>query len=125
MTYNKVLYLFRAHHIKIHGTKYAPGTIIRLKKQSLIENSSESFIYCYIQNIYVYKDHKIFEVEVMKVLEFKDHIRAIHVAYTGQRLWCLHTDLFCHGVLHLLTKDRKIHIIDKQYYWCVVNKLHM
>ena len=81
-------------------------------------------MYCYVHNIYIYKDYKVFEVEVMELLAFKDHIRAIHVSFTGQRLWCLHTDFFCHGVLHLLTKDKNIHIVDKQYYWRTVDNLH-
>ena len=118
---------FRANHIKVHGTKYAAGTIIRLKTPSHLQNSFNDisdFIYCYIHNIYIYKDYKVFEVEAMKVMEFKDHIRAIHVACTGERLWCLQTDFFCHGVLHPLTKSKDIHVIDKRYYWRSINKLH-
>ena len=102
---------YRANHVKIHGTKYEAGTIIWLKKPSTLEKSFddvEDFIYSYIQNIYIYKI--IFEVELMKVSVFKNHIKAIQVVFTGQRLWCLDSDFICHGVLHLLTKDRK-HIL--------------
>ena len=111
---------YRANHVKIHGTKYAAGTIVRLKKPLMLEKSFddvEDFIYSYIQNIFIYKDYKVFEVELMKVSVFKDHIRALQVVFTGQRLWCLDSDFFCHGVLHLLTKDKNTYIIDKQFYW--------
>ena len=128
--YIRTVFLFqlpcRPNYIKIHGIKYASSTIVRVKGLSAEENllgGPGDFVYCYVHNIYIYKDHKIFDVEIMNVLSFKGHIRAIHVTYIDQRMWCHHNDLFCHGILHLLTKDENTYIIDK-LCCCTLYKLH-
>ena len=118
-----VLLILRPNHVKIHGTRYATGAIIRVKKPHEIEpyiGLNKDFIYCYIINIYIYKDFKIFETEVMNVLSFNEHLRTIEVGNTSQHLWCCFDELFCNGVTHLLSKDACMYIVDKQF-WCILH----
>ena len=40
----------------------------------------------------------------MKIVLYRDNIRAIQVTSTNQTSWCLYTDLFIYGILHLKRK---------------------
>ena len=111
----------RAKHIKIHGTRYEEGAIVRVKKPDEAEpdiDVNKDFVYCNIMNIYIYKDYKIFETERIHVLSFNEHLRAIEIQKTNQILWCCTDDLFCNSVIHPLAKDGCLYIIDKQF-WCM------
>ena len=39
-----------------------------------------------MQDVYIYNDHKVFQLEVMKVLQYIEHVRAIEIAFTSQKL---------------------------------------
>ena len=106
--------IIRVTYVKIHGIKYSSQAVVRVKNPTPDED--EPFLYCIIKNIYVYKDAKIFEVEILKIVLYCDSIRAIKVKPTNQTLWCLYTDLFIHGILHLKRKAENVFIIDKQFW---------
>ena len=112
----------RVKYIKIHGTRYAEGAIIRVKKPETEPDIGvkKDFVYCSIMNIYVYKDFKIFETERIEVISFAEHLRAIEVERTSQYLWCCSDDLYCNNVSHLLSKKGSLYIIDKQF-WCATD----
>ena len=88
--------------------------MIRVKNAT--PDEFEPFNYCRIKNIYIHNDEKIFEVEVMMIITYHDNIRAIQVATTDQTLWCLYTDFYYHGILHIKTKAENMFIIDKQFW---------
>ena len=96
--------------------KYCSQAVVRVK--NVTSDEYEPFVYCKIKNVYVYNDAKIFEVEVMKIVLYHDNIRAIQVTTTNQTLWCLYTDLYFHGILHLKRKAENVFVIDKQFWTC-------
>ena len=83
--------LIRVAYVKIHGIKYSSQAVVRVKKTT--PDDYEPFIYCTIKNIYVYKDVKIFELEIMKIVLYKENIRAIQVAITDQTM-CAYTQIY-------------------------------
>ena len=107
---------FRVTYVKIHGIKYCSQAVVRVKKST--PDDYEPFLYCHIKNIYVYQDAKIFELEVMEIVLYNENLRAIQVTTTDQTLWCLYTDFFFHGALHLKRKAEDVYIIDKQFWTC-------
>ena len=96
-------FLYKAHHVKVHGIKYTNG---------VVEENGDPFIYLQIKDIYVYKDHKIFVLQVMKVVQFVEHFRAFNIQLTDMTLLCLYDDFFQHGALHPKYKDGNVYIID-------------
>ena len=72
-------FFYRAQHVKVHGIKYTNGVVVRVKAQPTIEENGDPFIYLQIKDIYVYKDHKIFVLQVMKVVQFVEHFRAFNI----------------------------------------------
>ena len=92
--------------------------VVSIKKPQDIQcdiSANEDFIYCYIQNIYVYKDFKIFQAERMRVVSFNEHLRAVEVAHASQHLWFCYDELFSNSVMHVLFKNGSMYIIDKQF----------
>jgi len=72
--------IIRVTCVKIHGIKYCSHAVVRVKKpMPIIDDHEEPFLYCSINNIYVYKDVKIFELEKMKILLYDEKLRAIQV----------------------------------------------
>ena len=80
--------------------------------------SSESdavlpFQYAYIIDIYIYRDHKILVTNIINIIRFDPHIRAIEVAVTEDVMLCHIIDLHCHGVLHLKHQGLHTYLIEK------------
>ena len=100
-------FLYRAHHVKVHGIKYTNRVVVRIKAQPTIEENGDPFIYSQIKDIYVYKDHKIFVLQVMKVVQFVEHFRAFNIQLTDMTLLCLYDDFFFnmeHYILNIRMK---------------------
>ena len=76
----------------------------------------EPLSYCCIRDLYVYEDEKIFNVEVLKIIHYNEHLRAIELKLTGQTMWHVYADFLCHGTLHLKKKDESIYIIEQQFW---------
>ena len=66
--------------------------------------------------ISVYNDHKKFHLEVMRVLQYIEKLRAIKIAFTDQTLLCVYDDLFSHGC-YILSKKGKIYVIDREFWF--------
>ena len=102
----------RAKQIKIHGTKYTAGAIVRVQTPSLLP-----YAYCQIQDIYIYHDHKIFKMEVMNITQYVEHLRAIEIEFTSQMLLATHNDFCGHGLLHLKKKGLHNYIIERELWF--------
>ncbi len=44
---------------------------------------------------------KIFLTNVVQILSYEEHFKAVRVIVTEQSLLCHINELYCHGVLHL------------------------
>ena len=96
--------------MKINGIKYCSQAVVRVKKPT--PDNYEPFFYCCIKDIYVYEDTKIFELEEMEIVLYKENLRAIEVKATNQTLWCLPIDLYYHGAMHLKRKRKCMYICN-------------
>ena len=66
---------YRANNVTIHGTPYKRGSVIRLKETELELPELESkFQYAQINEIFVYKDHKIMLTNKRQVVAICPHI---------------------------------------------------
>ena len=59
------------------------------------------FLYCQVQDIYVYKDYKIFKSEVMDVLEYTENLRAVKIIPTKHYV---HMMIYIVMVFYMLSK---------------------
>lgn len=105
----------RAKSVKIHGTKYTSGAVIRVQTPPQFDPAP--FLYCQVQDIYVYKDYKIFKSEVMDVVEYTENLRAVKIILTDKTLLCAYDDLFSHGVLHVKQKGQHFYIIEREFWF--------
>ena len=60
----------------------------------------------------MYKDHKIFVLQVMKVVRFVEHFRAFNIQLTDMTLLYLYDNFIQHGALHPKYKDGNAYIVD-------------
>ena len=98
----------RARQVRIHGTKYTAGAIVRVKTPSQLP-----YAYCQIQDIYIYNDHKVFKLGVMKIIQYVEHLRAIEIGFTSQTLLAVYDDFYGHGVLHL--KESRLMLLKESF----------
>ena len=103
--------------MKIHGIKYENGDVVRMKK-STESDGLEPFCYCCIRDIYVYEDEKIFNVETLNIVQYYEHCRAIEVKMTGQTLWNVYANFFCHEMLPLKKRDGRLYLVEQQFWMC-------
>ena len=79
-------------------------------------------MYGQIQDVYVYNDHKVFQLQGLKVLQYCEHLRVIEVAFTSQLFLCTYNDLYSHQILHLKEKQSTYYIIDKECWFHTDNQ---
>ena len=74
------------------------GSVIRLHT-----NVDEPCTYAQIQDIIVYDNHKLFEVNMLNIIAHDSHCQCIQVEVpeTSTTVCCLYSQFHCHGVLHL------------------------
>ena len=88
-------------------TQYKSGAVIRIK------SSQSKFEYAKIEDIYVYRDHKIMVTNLVQVISVNSHLRAFKINVT-EKVVLYHTDqLYCHGVLHLKHQGPHAYLIEK------------
>ena len=93
--------------MKIHGTLYKNGAVIRIK------SSRSKFDYSRIEDIYVYRDHKIMVTSHIQVVSVNSQLRAFKINITDE-VQLHHSDqLYCHGVLHLKQQGLHTYLIEK------------
>ena len=93
--------------MKIHGTLYKSGAVIRVK------SSQSKFDYARIKDIYVYHDHKIMVTNHIQVASVNSQLRALKINVTDE-VQLYHSDqLYYHGVLHLKQQRLHTYIIEK------------
>jgi len=74
-----------------------------------------------VQDVYIYNDHKVFQLEVMKVLQYIEHLRAIENLRDNlyqPKLLYVYEDFFTHGVASTqagLRINYKIYIIEGDF----------
>ncbi len=100
--------------MKIHGSRYSPGAIIRIGTPN--EEEDQGFQYGRIDDIIVFKDHKIFRTTTLKLVGIDEHLRALRVKESNEQLLVLYEHLFSHTVLHVKAKLGITYIIDTDYY---------
>ena len=88
------------------------GVVVHIKAQPTIEENGDPFIYSQIKDIYVYKDYKIFVLQVIKVVQFVEHFRAFNIQLADMTLLCLYDEFSPRGALHPKYKDGNVYIVD-------------
>ncbi len=98
--------------MKILGTTYLCGAVVRVHTPVQL-GTTDPFVYCQIQEVYGYNDHKIFLTNVVQILSYEEHFKAVKVVITEQPLLCHVNELYCHGVLHLKPKGNDLYIVER------------
>ena len=109
-----VLCIYSCKGVKIHGTTYKQGSVIRITSND--EQGDLPFIYAQIVHVYVYQDYKIFITNILSISDFVNNLRAINVDVTSNSLVCLSTQLYSHGVLHIKQHAHSSYIIEKDHW---------
>ena len=109
-----VLCIYSCKGVKIHGTTYKQGSVIRITSND--EQGDLPFIYAQIVHVYVYQDYKIFITNILSISDFMNNLRAINVDVTSNSLVCLSTQLYSHGVLHIKQHTHSSYIIEKDHW---------
>lgn len=100
--------------VKIHGIAYRLGSVVRITSNA--EAGDLPFTYVQITRIYVYQDHKIFFANKLDIRNFVKDLRAISVHITSEKLLCLSTQFYCHGVLHVKQSANGLCVIEKDHW---------
>ena len=100
----------RAHSVKIHGTQYKSGAVIRTKSS---QSDVSQFEYARIEEIYVYHDHKIMVTSLIQIVSIISHLRAFKINVTDQVVLYHMDQLYCHGVLHLKQRGPNTYLVEK------------
>ena len=106
-----------AKSVKIHGTKYTSGAVIRVQTPPQFDPAP--FLYCQVQDIYVYKDYKIFKSEVMDVVEYTENLRAVKIIPTKH--YYVHMMIYIVMVFYMLSKKDNIFISLKGSFGLFIN----
>jgi hypothetical protein len=106
-----VLCIYSCKGVKIHGTTYKQGSVIRISSND--EQGDLPFVYAQIVRVYVYQDFKIFVTNTLSISDFVNDLRAISVDVTSNSLVCLSSQLYCDGVLHI---KQHAHLIEKDHW---------
>ena len=108
-----VLCIYSCKGVKIHGTTYKQGSVIRITSN---DEQDLPFVYAQIVHVYVYQDFKIFITNTLSINDFVNNLRAISVDVTSNSLVCLSTQLYSHGVLHIKQHAHSSYIIEKDHW---------
>jgi len=98
--------------------EYKKGAVIKVKDLSDDDDDENTSQYAQIQDVYVYRVHKVFISTTLQVMEFEENCRSFKVARTEETYVCLYKSLCTHGVLHLRDIDSSLFLID----WNPVNQ---
>ena len=94
--------------MKIHGTKYQEGAVIRVCVDQV------SMVYCQLQDIYIHSNYKIFRTAELDVLQYEEGLRAIQIDFTDKTLICTYDDLATHTIFHVKSLNKHNYIIDSE-----------
>ena len=114
------LLMFRVKRVGIHGIEYGPGGVLRLREMDDVENDYP--VYGQVDEIIVWEDEKCFILTELASLSFHNHFMAYEVERTVHKAVVLHHDLPWYGVLHIVQKNGKTLIVEKDTC-CIENIL--
>ncbi|XP_068678521.1 uncharacterized protein [Montipora capricornis] len=101
----------RVKRVGIHGIEYRPGCVLRLCEMDDLENDYP--VYGQVDEIIVWEDEKFFILTELETLCFHNHFMAYEVERSDKKAVVLHHDLPWHGVLHVVKKNGKKFIVEK------------
>ena len=108
---NCSLLMFRVKRVGIHGIEYRPGCVLRLREMDDVENDYP--VYGQVDEIIVWEDEKFFILTELATLSFHHHFMAYEVGRTDHKAVVLRHDLQWYGVLHIVQKNGKKFIVEK------------
>ena len=108
---NCCLLMFRVKRVGIHGIEYRPGCVLRLREMDDVENDYP--VYGQVDEIIVWEDEKFFILTELATLSFHHHFMAYEVDRTDHKAVVLRHDLQWYGVLHIVQKNGKKFIVEK------------
>ncbi|CAH3115461.1 unnamed protein product [Porites lobata] len=101
----------RVKRVGIHGIEYRPGCVLRLREMDDVENDYP--VYGQVDEIIVWEDEKFFILTELATLSFHHHFMAYEVERTDHKAVVLRHDLQWYGVLHIVQKNGKKFIVEK------------
>ena len=112
-----VISIYHTHRprlVKIHGVQYSTQAVVRIKTPPQW-SVDDPFIYCRIETIFVYQDHKIFLLRALRIVRFSEHLKSFEVEDISELLLVTYHDFYRSGVLHTKTKHDKHYLIEKDH----------